>query len=34
VWWGWKNFYDEDQPTFTPGETVEVAPSPRFISYQ
>jgi hypothetical protein len=34
LWWGWKNFYDEDQPTFTPARTVEVDPSPRFISYQ
>jgi hypothetical protein len=34
VWWGWKNFYDEDQPTFSPKETVAVDPSPRFISYQ
>ena len=34
VWWGWKNFYDEDRPTFTPAETVAVEPSPRFISYQ
>jgi hypothetical protein len=34
VWWGWKNFYDEDRPTFTPGETVAVEPSPRFVSYQ
>jgi hypothetical protein len=34
VRWGWKNFYDEDQPTFTPRQTVAVAPSPVFISYQ
>jgi hypothetical protein len=34
VWWGWKNFYDEDQPTFTPQRTVAVSPSPVFISYQ
>ncbi|HEY8452526.1 MAG: hypothetical protein FWJ70_05265 [Micromonosporaceae bacterium] len=34
VWWGWKNFYDEDQPTLSPAETVAVEPSPRFISYQ
>jgi hypothetical protein len=34
VWWGWKNFYDEDQPTFTPGRTVAVRPSPVYISYQ
>jgi hypothetical protein len=34
VKWGWKNFYDEDQPTFTPAQTVELNPSPVFISYQ
>lgn len=34
VWWGWKNFYDEDQPTFTPQQTVAVKPAPVFISYQ
>ncbi len=34
VWWGWKNFIDEDQPTFTPAETVAVEPTPWFVSYQ
>jgi hypothetical protein len=34
VWWGWKNFYDEDRPTFTPRQTVAVKPSPVFVSYQ
>jgi hypothetical protein len=34
LWWGWKNFYDEDLPTFTPTQTVAVKPSPVFISYQ
>lgn len=34
VWWGWKNFYDEDQPTFTASGTVAISPSPVFISYQ
>jgi hypothetical protein len=34
VWWGWKNFYDEDRPTFSPARTVAVSPSPLFISYQ
>ncbi|GEL18057.1 hypothetical protein [Pseudonocardia asaccharolytica] len=35
LWWGWKNFYDEDTPTFTPAQTVAVGPiSPVFISYQ
>ena len=31
---GWKNFYDEDQPTPTPAETMANEPAPRFISYQ
>ena len=30
----WKNFYDEDTPTFTPEETMEVSPRPWFVSYQ
>ena len=34
VWWGWKNFYDEDQPTFTPQQTYAVSPAPVFVSYQ
>jgi len=34
VWWGWKNFYDEDQPTFSPARTVDIDPTPRFVSYQ
>jgi hypothetical protein len=34
AWWGWKNFIDEDQPMFSPAETVAVAPSPWFVSYQ
>lgn len=34
VWWGWKNFYDEDKPTFTPKQTFAVEPSPVFVSYQ
>ncbi|SFP62285.1 hypothetical protein SAMN05660464_3731 [Geodermatophilus dictyosporus] len=33
--WGWKNFYDEDQPMLTPEETVaQVSPRPQLISYQ
>ncbi|WP_413543128.1 hypothetical protein [Citricoccus nitrophenolicus] len=32
---GWKNFIDEDSPTFTPERTMtEVSPQPWFISYQ
>ncbi len=34
VLWGWKNFYDEDTPTFTPKQTVAVTPSPVVVSYQ
>ncbi len=31
---GWKNFYDEDQPTPTPAETMANEPQPRFVSFQ
>ncbi len=32
---GWKNFYDEDTPTFSPERTyTEVRPAPWFVSYQ
>lgn len=32
---GWKNFMDEDTPTFTPRETMrDVDPAPWFVSYQ
>jgi hypothetical protein len=31
---GWKNFYDEDSPTFTPKATMAKRPRPRMISYQ
>jgi hypothetical protein len=34
VWWGWKNFIDEDQPTFTPEQTYALDPAPWFVSYQ
>lgn len=34
MWLGWKNFYDEDSPTFTPAETLAVEPQPVFVSYQ
>ena len=35
VHWGWKNFIDEDSPTFTPAETAAVGPTPpAFVSYQ
>ncbi len=31
---GWKNFYDEDEPTPTPAETMENDPVPMFVSFQ
>jgi hypothetical protein len=34
VWWGWKNFIDEDTPTFSPAETMAIEPRPLFVSYQ
>jgi hypothetical protein len=34
VWWAWKNFYDEDSPTFTPAQTMSLEPPPVLISYQ
>nr|WP_237740835.1 hypothetical protein [Arthrobacter crystallopoietes] len=35
VWMGWKNFYDEDTPMFSPERTYrEVSPAPWFVSYQ
>ncbi len=35
ITWGWKNFYDEDSPTFTPEQTLDVGPEPPVIvSYQ
>ena len=35
LWWGWKNFLDEDTPTFTPRQTYDLGPaSPVFVSYQ
>lgn len=34
IWMGWKNFYKEDKPMFTPKQTMDVRPVPYFISYQ
>jgi hypothetical protein len=34
TWWGWKNFYDEDRPTFTPQQTYNITPVPDLVSYQ
>ncbi len=33
-WWGWKNFYDEDSPTATPDQVLELTPLPVFVSFQ
>jgi hypothetical protein len=34
VHWGWKNFYDEDQPMLDPVQTMAVQPVPDLITYQ
>jgi hypothetical protein len=34
LYFGWKNFYDEDAPTFSPEETFAVEPKPWWVSYQ
>ena len=34
VYWGWKNFYDEDVPMLNPEQTMRVAPMPHLVSYQ
>jgi hypothetical protein len=35
LFWGWKNFYDEDVPMLTPEQTTDqVSPVPQLISYQ
>ncbi len=34
VWFGFKNFYDEDHPTLTPRQTLAHKPTPVMISYQ
>lgn len=31
---GWKNFYDEDHPTYSPAETMNRHPRPAMVSYQ
>ncbi len=33
-WWGWKNFYDEDLPTPTPEQVLDLEPATVYISYQ
>ena len=34
VWFGWKNFYDEDTTLRSPADTFAVEPSPVLVSYQ
>ncbi|MCW0212069.1 MAG: hypothetical protein OJJ54_01825 [Pseudonocardia sp.] len=35
ITWGWKNFVDEDEPVYTPAQTLAVGPTtPVFVSYQ
>lgn len=34
MYFGWKNFFDEDKPMLTPAETMAVQPAPWYISYQ
>lgn len=34
VYWGWKNFYDEDSPMLTPEQTMRIDPPPNLVSYQ
>ncbi len=33
-WWGWKNFYDEDSPTATPAQVLDLEPIPVVVTYQ
>jgi hypothetical protein len=34
VYWGWKNFIDEDRPMLDPAQTMQVSPDIVFVSYQ
>jgi hypothetical protein len=34
TWLGWKNFYDEDHPMYSPVETLRRHPRPVMVSYQ
>lgn len=34
LWWGWKNFYDEDTPVATPDQVNQVTPLPVLVTYQ
>lgn len=34
MFWGWKNFIDEDSPMLTPARTYRIEPQPDYVSYQ
>jgi hypothetical protein len=34
VYWGWKNFIDEDRPMLDPAQTMQMSPDIVFVSYQ
>ena len=34
VFWGWKNFIDEDRPMLNPEQTMKVSPDIVFVAYQ
>ncbi|MCJ7726869.1 MAG: hypothetical protein MUP76_10855 [Acidimicrobiia bacterium] len=34
LWWGWKNFYDEDRPMATPQEVFDLMPTVYLVSFQ
>ena len=34
VWWGWKNFYDEDPIVLSPEQVLALRPIPVWVSYQ
>jgi len=34
LWWGWKNFYDEDEPVATPAQVNRVDPLPVLVTFQ
>ena len=34
LWWGWKNFFDEDRPMATPEQVNELEPLPLVVTFQ
>ncbi|MCB2224797.1 MAG: hypothetical protein KQH83_11575 [Actinobacteria bacterium] len=34
LWWGWKNFYDEDAPMATPQQVLDLEPTVYLVSFQ